>query len=237
MLAESQLKLLSEKYLAELRKYVANSAPADIRAAHELGKTAVAAGLETLDLAKIHELALVELDLPATPSASRDDVINRAAEFFTEAITPIEETHCAARDANAGLHQLNAALEERTLDLADSNRERQQQIIGRTHAEEALKDSETAFVQLLKDSKELELHLQKVAHRILADTEAERKKMSHQLNDEIAQTLLGIDIRLLTLKQEIATSHDNLNQEITNTRILVEESVTLINRLAHEFHS
>jgi signal transduction histidine kinase len=206
------------------------AAPAGLLAAHELGKTAVADGLETLGLARIHEFALVELSLPAAPSPSRDDLINRAAVFFTEAITPIEETHCAA-------HQLNVALDERTRDLADSNRERQQQVVGRTHAEAALRDSEATFGQLLKDSRELEQHLQKVAHQTLAAIEAEQKKMSHQLNDEIAQTLLGINIRLLTLKQQIAISHENLNQEITATRNLIEQSLTLINRIAHEFNS
>lgn len=230
MLGESRLKLLSAKYLAALRNYVAKAAPAGLLAAHELGKTAVADGLETLGLARIHEFALVELSLPAAPSPSRDDLINRAAVFFTEAITPIEETHCA-------VHQLNVALDERTRDLADSNRERQQQVVGRTHAEAALRDSEATFGQLLKDSRELEQHLQKVAHQTLAAIEAEQKKMSHQLNDEIAQTLLGINIRLLTLKQQIAISHENLNQEITATRNLIEQSLTLINRLAHEFNS
>lgn len=237
MLGESRLKLLSAKYLAALRNYVAKAAPAGLLAAHELGKTAVADGLETLGLAKIHEFALVELSLPAALSPSRDDLINRAAVFFTEAITPIEETHCAAREANADLHQLNVALDERTRDLADSNRERQQQVVGRIHAEAALRDSEAAFGQLLKNSKELEQHLQKVAHQILATIEAEQKKMSHQLNDEIAQTLLGINIRLLTLKQQIAISHENLNQEITATRNLIEQSLTLVNRIAHEFNS
>jgi signal transduction histidine kinase len=61
--------------------------------------------------------------------------------------------------------------------------------------------------------------------------------MSLQLNDEIAQALLGINIRLLALKQQVATSHANLTCEIAATQQLVEGSVNIINRLAHEFSS
>lgn len=237
MIKDSQLRMLPKQYLAALSRHIAQAPETGLQAARELGQAAVATGLETLDLAKIHEQALVSLRLPDSSSAERDDLTRRAAVFFTEAITPIEVTHCAARKANADLDQLNATLDERTHDLADSNRELRHQVAGRATAEAALRDSKAAFSLLLKDSRELECHLQKMAHRILAATEAERKKMSHQLNDEIAQTLLGINICLLALKQEIANSHENLNREIATTRSLVEESVNLINRLANEFNS
>jgi hypothetical protein len=39
------------------------------------------------------------------------------------------------------------------------------------------------------------------------------------------------------LKQQVATSHANLTCEIAATQQLVEGSVNIINRLAHEFSS
>jgi signal transduction histidine kinase len=44
--------------------------------------------------------------------------------------------------------------------------------------------------------------LRHLAHEILLAQEDERKKVSHELQDEIAQTLLGINVRLLSLKQD-----------------------------------
>lgn len=237
MIKESPLTKLSGKYLAALRTHVGQDPQVGLQVAWDLGKAAVSIGLETLDLAKVHDHALVALRSPELSSVTWAELSASAAIFFTEAITPIEETHCAAREATADLNQLNATLDERTLDLADSNRKLRQQITGRTKAEAALRNSELAFGQLLQDSRDLEQHLQKVAHEILAATEIERKSMSLQLNDEIAQTLLGINIRLLALKEKVAISHNNLNQEITTTQRLVEESVIIINRLAHEFSS
>jgi len=59
--------------------------------------------------------------------------------------------------------------------------------------------------------------------------------MSNQLNDQIAQNLLGINFRLLTLKMQVATHHTNLTREIATTQRLVEDSARIIRRLAHEF--
>lgn len=226
---------LSARYLAVLRAYLGQGLQASLEAARNFGTEAVAIGLETLDVAKIHDQALAKLLLPDDPAASRDDLTARAATFFTEAITPIEETHRAALEANADLQHLHATLDQRTLDLADSKRELQAQCAGRTAAQAALENSQRTSSQLLQDSRNLEAHLQDMARKVLSATEAERKKMSLQLNDEIAQILLGINLRMLALKKGAATNHENLTQEIATTQRLVQDSEKIIKRLAHEF--
>ena len=52
----------------------------------------------------------------------------------------------------------------------------------------------------------LQEHLRHLTHQILAAQEDERKKISRELHDEIAQTLLGINVRLLTLKKGAAAN-------------------------------
>ena len=106
-------------------------------AARVLGRQAAALGLETLDLARIHEQALAALEA----SSSRDGIIKRAEIFFAEAITPIEETHRAALKANVRLNQLHQTLGRRTADLAASNRSLKQGIVQRKTVEQALKKS------------------------------------------------------------------------------------------------
>ena len=59
--------------------------------------------------------------------------------------------------------------------------------------------------------------------------------MSLQLNDEIAQTLLGINIRILALKKDIAANNADIGREIASIQRLVEDSTHIISRLAHEF--
>jgi len=66
-------------------------------------------------------------------------------------------------------------------------------------------------------------------------TEDKRKRISRDLHDEIAQTLLGINVRLLTLKKEAAFNARGLKKEIVSTQRLVDKSVESIKRFAREF--
>jgi hypothetical protein len=59
-------------------------------------------------------------------------------------------------------------------------------------------------------------------------------KMSHQLHDEIVQRLLGIDVRLVTLKQAAAVNTKDPKKEIASTQRLVEKSGKTPSCFAHE---
>jgi signal transduction histidine kinase len=202
-----------------------------LQPARELGRHAVAIGLETLDVARIHQGALATLEA----SSSRDGIIERAENFFAEAITPIEKTHHAALKTNVHLNQVNKALDRRTVALAASNRSLKQSIVRRKTAEEALKKSGEHSKKLLEESRRLQKHLQRLTHRIMAAQEDKRNKISHDLRDEIAQTLLGINVRLLTLKKEAVVNTEGLKKEIASTQRLVDKSVKGIKRFAREF--
>ena len=199
--------------------------------AHDLGRRAAALDLETLDVVRIHEGALAALEA----SSSSDGVIKRAEIFFAEAITPIEETHRAALRANARLSQLTKTLGRRTVELAASNRSLKQGIVQRKTVEQALKKSGEHSRKLLKESRRLQKHLQRLTHQILSAQEDKRKKISRDLHDEIAQTLLGINVRLLALKREAAINAHGLKKEIVSTQRLVDKSVKSIKRFAREF--
>ena len=203
--------------------------------AHEQGIQAVTLKLETLDLARVHDLALAHLLRPDCPPAERDEVTGRAAAFFTEALVPLEKTHPMAQETDADIQRLKATLNQCTLELADTNRDLKLGILHRKMAEADLESSERTSIRLLEESCLLEKNLQGITHQILAANEAERKLMSLQLHDEIAQTLLGIHVRLLTLKQQVAARDVSLILEIDTTQRLVEESVKTIHRFAHEY--
>ncbi len=230
----SLLSQLSAHYLAALRTHLEQGPQASLLPAHDLGTEAVHVGLETLDLAKVHHQALESLILPDCSPSTRAEMALRAEAFFTEANVPIEKTHPSALDADADLQQLHERLGQRTLDLADSNRDLQQGITERISAEIALEDSERISSQLLRESRLLEQQLKDMAHRIMSADEVERKKMSLQLHDEIGQSLLGIHMRLLTLKKQMVVRHEDITQEIATTQRLVEDAVKTINQFAHE---
>src|SRR3954452_12633901 len=146
---------LSHRYASALRKHLKQGPKASLQRARGLGRQAVGLGLETLDLARIHDGALASLEA----HSSRDGVIKRAEIFFTEALTPIEKTHRVALKATAHLTQLSKTLGRRTVDLAAANRSLKQGIARRRTVERALKASGGHSRNLLKESGRLQKHL------------------------------------------------------------------------------
>lgn len=225
-----KLSGLSRRYVAALRRHLKQGLRAGLEPAVGLGQRAVVLGVETLAMARIHDRALATLEIAAGQLAQ----LRRAEVFFAEAITPIVDTHRAARQGRSDLSRMNATLNQRTAELAASNRQLQRGILRRKGVEAALKKSGAHYTKLLKDSLQLPKGLRHLTHKILLAQEKERQTISHQLQDEIAQTLLGIQVRLLNLKSAAKGSPATLAKEIAGTQRLVEESVQSINRFARE---
>ena len=221
---------LSRRYATALRKHLKQGAGASLQPALRLGQQAVKSGMETLELAWIHERALTILKLSATNHGQT----KRAEIFFAEAITPIVETHCAARQTNLDLNQLNKQLGRRTQDLAARNRQLQQGVVRSQAMEAAFKKSGRHHHKSMEESLQLQNRLRQLTHRVLAAQEDDRLKISHELQDEIAQTLLGINVRLLSLKREAWSKTKGLKNEIANTQRLVVKSAKSVQRFARE---
>jgi len=222
---------LSRRYVTALRKYLKQEPRASLLPALELGRRAVVLGLETLELARIHERALATLEL----SKSKNGVIKRAKIFFTEALVPIVETHRAARQSEIQLNRLNETLNQRTEELAATNRQLQRGVVRRKAMEDAAEKNGKHHNKCLEESLQLQKRLRQLTHRVLAAQEDERKNISRELQDEIAQTLLGINVRLLSLKQESRSNTKGLKNEIASTQRLVLKSARSVRRVAREF--
>jgi len=110
----------------------------------------------------------------------------------------------------------------------------QKAVIGRKSVADASANNAKPPGKSLKDSIQLQKRLRQLTHHVLAAQEDERKKISHELQDEIAQTLLGINVRLLLLKQAARSKTKGLKNEIASAQRLVVKSTTLVRRLAHE---
>ena len=225
---------LSRRYQAALRKHLKQGPPASLQPAQGLGRRAMTIGLDTLDLARIHEQALIALVLPSYSAGTRDAMVRRAGTFFAEAITPIETTHRTAREANVRLNQMIETLNRHSTDLTDSNRQLKQEIAQRKLVEESLRKSEQHYSQLLEQAHRLQEQLRLLSHQLLVAQEEERKKISRELHDEIAQTLTGINVQLATLKTEAMVNTKGLQKKITRTQRLVEKSVDIVHRFARD---
>jgi signal transduction histidine kinase len=101
--------------------------------------------------------------------------------------------------------------------------------------EAALKSSGENYARLLRESLQLQEGLRQLTHRVLTSQEEDRKKISLELQNEIAQTLLGINVRLCSLKQEARNNTKGLKKEIASTQRLVVKSARSVRRVARQF--
>ena len=211
---------LVEQYAAALRTHLKKGSPLSLRPALGFGRQAVALRLETLDLAQVHEQALATMGL----SQAKAESLKRSKRFFYEANTPIEETHQAARQTKLHLSQVMATLSRRTEELAVSNRQLQRGIRRHKVVEDASAKRGRHHQKCLEESLELQNRLRQLTHQVLRAQEDERKKISLELQDDIAQTLLGINVRLLSLKQEAQKNTRGIKNDIASTQLLVAKS-------------
>jgi signal transduction histidine kinase len=225
-----ELIRLSHRYVTALRKHLKEGPRASLLPALLVGRAAVAQGLETLELALMHQRALAALEL----SKSKNGVMKRAEKFFAEALTPIVETHRAACQSKMDLSRLNGTLNRRTRELAAANRQLQHGIKRRQSVEGALKKSGAHYAKLLKESLEIQEGLRQLTRQLLESQEEERRKISLELQNEIAQTLLGINVRLVSLKQEARNNTNGLKNEIASTQRLVVKSARSVRQAARE---
>jgi PAS domain S-box-containing protein len=115
---------------------------------------------------------------------------------------------------------------------AAANRELKQEIVRRQAVEKALKKSEQYSRQLLAESLQLQKKLRHLSRQILEAQEEERKRISRELHDEVAQVLTGISLHLAALAQQGAVDAKGLKKKIARTQRLVAESVNIVHQFA-----
>jgi signal transduction histidine kinase len=220
-------------YQTTLRCFLEQGRHASLGPALGLGAQALDAGLPTLELAKLHERTLVIDLLPDCPARKRAALIKQAGRFFAAAIAPAKKSSISAGEA-LRLKNIIGTLSLRTVELAAANQQLSSEILHRQEVEAALKTSERHLLQSLGKADVLKEELRELSRQILSAQEEERKKISRELHDVIAQSLMGINVRLATLKRGAALNTKGLDRNIALTQKLVTKSANIVHQFARE---
>jgi len=234
MKTQAELARWAGRYRKALRGYLEDGAGVDLQSALGLGHQAVGLGMETLDVARVHKKEMKALALPGGTATAATKISGRATAFFGETVVPIERTHRAAARDNVRMKQLAQMLHQRTAETTASTRLLKRSIVQRQAAEVSLKESGKRREKLVAGSERLQKHLRHLTHVCLSAQEHGRKSVSRELQDDIAQTLVAISVRLLALKEAAKANTENLKKEIAETQGLMKQSRKMLTRLSYE---
>lgn len=124
-------------------------------------------------------------------------------------------------------------IQRRLAVLTASHKRLEREIARRQVVEDALIASQQTAHHLLGESQRLQDEQRRLSHRLLSVEEEERKRISRELHDVIAQALAGINMRLSYLKSSASTG-EALHHEIEQTQLLVAQSVDAVHHFARD---
>jgi signal transduction histidine kinase len=234
MHAKPILVKFADRYLTALRLHLSDERPAVGERAQMLGRSALAGGMATLDLARVHEQAMLTLAPTYDLDHLRGGAIKRAGVFFTQALIPLESAQRAIRGTNAHLQVRNLTLRRHTAALALANRRLRQEVLRRKGGEVTIRMAKERFEKLFRTSQVMQAKLQFLTRQIIAAQEEERKEISRELHDEVVQSLVGIKVQLTALGREASLSLRGVKAKIARTQRLVTNSVNAVHRFARE---
>lgn len=119
-------------------------------------------------------------------------------------------------------------------EMSSKNVKLKLEITRRKVIEEDLRAHRKEQSRLLKQSRLQQKQLRDLSHRILNAQEEERKKISRELHDVIAQTLVGIKVHLEALDHGAGAFSESFRKQIINTQRLVEKAVEIVHDFARE---
>jgi signal transduction histidine kinase len=125
-------------------------------------------------------------------------------------------------------------LREHAAELDRANRKLEREIRKRKASEESVRKGKAEYQRLFTESHVLQLKLRRLTRQIISAQEEERKQISRDLHDHVVQNLVGINVHLSALNQEVGPHQSALKQKIARTQQLVETSVNAVHQFARE---
>jgi signal transduction histidine kinase len=224
----------SQRYKEALLAHLKMNSQTSTVSAPDLLREALKSGLRSRAFSRLHEQIMVMDVLHTCPLEKREELLRQAGLFFAEIATSIDNSESKGRAFTVRLKKVVTALSVRTAELADAKSALSKENSRLKALEKTLKKSERHYEELLEKSKCLQEQLRQLSHQILTAQEDERKKISRELHDVIAQALTGINVRLATLKKEASQNTSGLERNIAKTQRVVMKSTNIVHQFARE---
>ncbi|MFO7724854.1 MAG: histidine kinase [Oceanipulchritudo sp.] len=127
-----------------------------------------------------------------------------------------------------------AEVQRRVEALEAANAALKAEISKRKAVEKALRESKEHQSNMLVKALAMQEKLRNLSHQFLHAQEEERRRISLDLHDKVAQTLVAINLHLASLARDATASNSQMSGKILETQELVEQSVENVHRFARD---
>lgn len=172
-------------------------------------------------LKKSHEVRYE--NLPLESKKGRHKEVEVVANLYQEDSHPVIQ--CNIRDIT--VRKLAEEMSHRNLKL-------EREIVRRKMVEEDLRAQRLEQSVLLKQSRAQQKQLRELSHQIVTVQEEERLRISRDLHDVIAQTLVSINVHLAVLDRGTAANPASFKGQIAKTQRLVKKAVQIVHNFARQ---
>ncbi len=225
--------ILTKKYQQALRDYLRQENEEHLQQAYELGRIALNRGLGVLEMARLHQEALIRLIASLELQVATARQARAVEAFLLEALSPFEAAHRGFRRAWERLRQLNRILEQRNRQLAAINEKLGREVTERQRVENDLRDRTDHYLRLFEQARAMEENLRLLSTKVITAQEEERKHISRELHDEIGQTLTAVNVSLSLLKLHAKPDRTS-RQQLARVQKLLTQSLENVHRFARE---
>lgn len=126
----------------------------------------------------------------------------------------VQEALREARD------ELEVRVRDRTMELSEANALMKKEVAERRWAEEALRESEN--------------NLRLLSNSLLTAQETERKRISHELHDELGQALTVLKLQLRSIEQKLRDDQGTLEEGCAEAQESVDRIIENLRRLSQD---
>ena len=195
----------------------------------ELGYAAMRRGMGIFDLVRLHEDSWPLMSAPGVTSHEVTQRFHAAREFLLDALSPFDAALRRLPATQARLGDLELALARRGQELADL-------VPRQFELEAALRCAKARTLKQCQEVRTLKAAVLTHPEKLVQVHEAERKRVSRELHDDIGQLLVALSVNLATFKKE-AEESNVLQSQLEAAQALVAQSMESVHRICRNLRS
>jgi len=182
---------LERRYWNALHQHMSGNGEAPLHEGYELARSALGEGLGVLDVAQMHQQALLRV---FEDDARARRLVARAGGFFAECLSPFELSHRGAVEGVQAMRRVNELLESELQRIAHALHDEAGQLLASVHLAVA-----AIAGDLPQDRRDRLAHVEELLFKV----EAEMRRLAHDLRPSVLDDL-GLGPAVESLVEKVA---------------------------------